>query len=131
MKNQLIAIFFVTLVYTLNTVDCLQFSIYDHKCRNVTDSRRKITILTGTTIEKCVEGCWRRPRCKSAIYKRLYPLCELYGVDVSTLEPERMGTSCAVIKRDDVKMDGKEVSKMHVKTPLLTARYASKHRKWK
>jgi len=97
------------IVIFVETVDSIQFSQYDNKCRNVTDMKRQITVFKNKTVNHCVEKCWRRPQCKSAMYKRLYPLCELYDIDISTLEPERMGTSCVVIKRDDIKLDGTEV----------------------
>jgi len=87
----------------------LEYNIYDNKCRNVTQSRSKISSFVEMSIKRCVEKCWLRPQCKSAMYKRLYPLCELYDVDVTPSEPVRLGTSCAVIKRDDIILDGTEV----------------------
>jgi len=87
----------------------LEHSIYDNKCRDVTQTDSKKGSFVGISVSKCVEKCWLRRQCKSAIYKRLYQLCEVYDVDVSTSEPERLDTSCAVIKRNDIVLDGTEV----------------------
>jgi len=87
----------------------LEHYIYDNKCRNVAQSESKKGSFVGISVTKCVEKCWLRPQCKSAIYKRLYQLCEVYDLDVSTSEPERLDTSCAVIKRNDIILGGTEV----------------------
>jgi len=104
-----LAILSILIVIFVETVDSIQFSQYDNKCRNVTNLKKTITVFKKKTVNQCVEKCWRRLQCKSAMYKRLYLRCELYDIDISTLEPERMGTSCVVIKRDDIKLDGTEV----------------------
>jgi len=109
MNNVLNILFIMGLMQGLRSVEGLTFSLFDYYCRNLKDSQGQPTIFTGTSIIQCVEKCWLRPQCKSVIYKRLFPLCELYDVDVTTSEPVRLGTSCAVIKREDIMLDGTEV----------------------
>jgi len=79
----------------------LEYIHFDHKCRDIA-TRIPILTLSGNSLDECVEQCWVRQDCRSEIYKRLYPICELYSVDVSELQPARLGTSCIVIRREDI-----------------------------
>jgi len=109
MKTSVILHFVMVVFIELRKVYSLQYTIYDINCRTSTRSESRIGNYVGISEIQCVENCWLRPKCKSVIYKRLLPLCELDDVDVTTLEPIRLGTSCTVITRDNVSLEGTEV----------------------
>jgi len=94
--------------FILKIVLSLEYVHFDHKCRDIASLIPMLT-LNGNLLDECVEQCWLRQDCRSVIFKRLYPICELYNVDVSGLQPARLGTSCTVIRRDDIHLNGTEV----------------------
>ena len=83
----------------------LDYIVFDFKCRYETSS---FSILVGISLDECVKQCSLRQGCASIIFKRLYPVCELYDVDVSTSSPVR--TSCIVVRKNDVTLNGSEVN---------------------
>ena len=84
----------------------LNYTVFDQKCRNGTNS---LSVLTEINLDECVMQCWFRPDCMAIIFKRLYSTCEVYDVDVSTSSPVPMGTSCTIVRKHDVIVDGSEV----------------------
>jgi len=85
------------------------YTIYDFRCRDVTDLDR-LTYVSAVSLKECIRQCIRRRGCLSIVYKRLYPVCEMFGVDVSTFTKVNLDTSCTVVRRDDVTLDSAEVS---------------------
>jgi len=94
--------------FILKIVLSLEYVHFDHKCRDIA-SLIPILTLNVESLNKCVEQCWLRQEYRSVIFKRLFPICELYSVDVSELQPAKLGTSCTVIPREDIRLDGSEV----------------------
>ena len=85
------------------------YTIYDFRCRDVTDLDR-LNYISSVSLKECIRQCIRRRGCLSIVYKRLYPVCEMFGVDVSTFTKVNLDTSCAVVRRDDVTLGSAEVS---------------------
>jgi len=104
-------------------VVCFEYTYFDHKCRDVPNYKLILTLHVNS-LHKCVEQCLVRQNCFSLIYKRLFPLCELYSVDISVLKSTKLGTSCIVIRRKDINLNGTEVLKskelLHVYIPNQT-----------
>jgi len=100
--------FFVYNVFLPGIVLGLEYIHFDHKCRDITNLRQILT-LNVNSLDECVEQSWLRQECRSVIYKRLFSICELYDHDISGLQPSRFGTSCTVIRREDIHLDGNEV----------------------
>jgi len=90
----------------------LEYTHFDNKCRDTTNLV-SILALNVKSHEECVKQCWLRQDCLSVIFKRHFSICELYNVDVSELQHEKLGTSCTVIRRDDIHLDGTEVLESH------------------
>ena len=91
-------------------VVCFEYTHFDHKCRDVPNHKLILTLHVNS-LDTCVEQCLVRQNCFSLIYKRLFPLCELYSVDISELKSTTLGTSCIVIRRKDINLNGTEVLK--------------------
>jgi len=103
----------MTFAFAINIFTCishlavgLDYIVFDHKCRYET---KAFSVLVGISLDECVKQCWIRQDCLSIILKRIYPLCEIYYVDVSTSSPVPMGTSCIVVRKNDVTLNGSEV----------------------
>jgi len=108
MNIKFITYFIVYNVFISKIVLGMEYAHFDHRCRNI-GNIIPILILNGNSLNKCVEQCWLRQGCMSVIYKRLFPICELYSVDVSELQPAKLGKSCTVIRIEDIHLDGTEV----------------------
>ena len=108
MKINFIAFIIVESVLICKKASGLKYIPFDHKCRKTTDLNA-IWIMNAKSLDKCILECGLRRHCASVIYKRAFPLCELYDVDVSTSAPIRMGGSCTVVRRNAVSLDGGEV----------------------
>jgi len=78
-----------------------EYTHFNHKCRDVSNHNLILT-LNVNSLNKCVKQCWVRKKCLSVIFKRLFPMCELYSVDVAELTPVHIGTSCIVVRREDI-----------------------------
>jgi len=104
--------FIVYNVLLSKIVVCFEYTHFDHKCRDVPNHKLILT-LNVNSLNKCVKQCSLRNKCLSVIYKRLFPICELYSVDVSEVQHAKLGTSCTVIRRDDIHLDGSEVIKSY------------------
>jgi len=93
-------------IFVLHIAVGLDYLVFDNKCRYETNL---FSVLVGISLDECVKQCWHRQGCASIIFKRQYPLCEIYDVDVSTSSPVRMNTSCIVVRKNDVTLNGSEV----------------------
>ncbi|KAH3802454.1 hypothetical protein DPMN_156131 [Dreissena polymorpha] len=54
------------------------------------------------TITKCVEMCALRPWCKALIYRRQYPLCELFSTNgLTVLKTTGVAGYCQYVDEDN------------------------------
>jgi len=108
MKIYFIIFIIVESVFIFKRASGLEYIPFDHKCRNTTYVNALLIMNNFNNCRSTNVFCWLRSHCASIIFKRAFPLCELYDVDVSTSAPIRMGKSCTVIRRDAVSLGGGE-----------------------
>ena len=108
------------------TTVSLKYKHFDHKCRDIT-SIKSILTLNVYSLNECVEQCWLRQGCRSIMFKRLFPICELYSVDVSEFQPAKLGKSCTVIRIEDIHLDGTEVFKPLIVVYMTTINTVGAH----